>query len=68
MLILTAVAIIEVKLSSRFNAVMVAIKLAVVALFIGAGAVKISTANWSPFIPHRPRRPRRPTPLRPAGP
>src|SRR4029450_13617612 len=50
-LVLTAVAIIWVKLSSRFNAVMVTIKLAVVALFIGAGAVKISTANWSPFIP-----------------
>ena len=50
-LVLTAVAIIGVKLSSRFNAVMVTIKLAVVALFIGAGAVKISTANWSPFIP-----------------
>ena len=49
--VLTAVSIIGVKLSSRFNAVMVAIKLAVVALFIGAGAVKISTANWSPFIP-----------------
>jgi APA family basic amino acid/polyamine antiporter len=50
-LVLTAVAIIGVKLSSRFNAVMVTIKLAVVALFIGAGAVKITTANWSPFIP-----------------
>src|SRR5215210_61837 len=50
-LVLTAVAIIGVKLSSRFNAVMVTIKLAVVALFIGAGAVKINTANWSPFIP-----------------
>jgi APA family basic amino acid/polyamine antiporter len=30
---------------------MVTIKLAVVALFVGAGVVKISTANWSPFIP-----------------
>jgi len=50
-LILTGVAIVGVKLSSRFNAVMVTIKLAVVALFIGAGVVKISTANWSPFIP-----------------
>jgi basic amino acid/polyamine antiporter, APA family len=50
-LLLTAVTIVGVKLSSRFNAVMVAIKLAVVALFIGAGAVKISSANWSPFIP-----------------
>jgi len=37
-LVLTAVAIIGVKLSSRFNAVMVTVKLAVVALFIGAGA------------------------------
>jgi APA family basic amino acid/polyamine antiporter len=43
--------ILGVKLSSRFNAVMVAIKLAVVLLFIAAGAVKIKTANWNPFIP-----------------
>ena len=50
-LLLTAVMIVGVKLSSRFNAVMVAIKLAVVFLFIGAGAVKIATSNWSPFIP-----------------
>ena len=50
-LLLTAVMILGVKLSSRFNAVMVAIKLAVVFLFIAAGAVKINTANWSPFIP-----------------
>jgi basic amino acid/polyamine antiporter, APA family len=50
-LVLTAVAIIGVKLSSRFNAVMVTIKLAVVALFIGAGVVKITASNWSPFIP-----------------
>jgi APA family basic amino acid/polyamine antiporter len=50
-LILTVVAIVGVKLSSRFNAVMVSIKLAVVLLFIGAGAVKIKTGNWHPFIP-----------------
>jgi APA family basic amino acid/polyamine antiporter len=50
-LLLTGVMIVGVKLSSRFNAVMVAIKLAVVFLFIGAGALKISTANWSPFVP-----------------
>jgi APA family basic amino acid/polyamine antiporter len=50
-LLLTAVMVVGVKLSSRFNAVMVAIKLAVVFLFIGAGAVKISTSNWSPFVP-----------------
>jgi basic amino acid/polyamine antiporter, APA family len=50
-LILTGVMILGVKLSSRFNAAMVAIKLAVVFLFIAAGAVKINTANWNPFIP-----------------
>jgi APA family basic amino acid/polyamine antiporter len=50
-LLLTGVMILGVKLSSRFNAVMVAIKLAVVFLFIAAGAVKINAANWSPFIP-----------------
>jgi basic amino acid/polyamine antiporter, APA family len=50
-LALTAIMIVGVKLSSRFNAVMVAIKLAVVLLFIVAGVVKIKSANWSPFIP-----------------
>ncbi|HEX5881598.1 MAG TPA: amino acid permease [Actinomycetota bacterium] len=50
-LLLTGVMILGVKLSSRFNAVMVAIKLAVVFLFIGAGAVKITASNWRPFIP-----------------
>ena len=50
-LLLTAVMVVGVKLSSRFNAVMVAIKLAVVFLFIAAGAVKIRSANWNPFIP-----------------
>jgi basic amino acid/polyamine antiporter, APA family len=50
-LLLTGVTIVGVKLSSRFNTVMVAIKLAVVFLFIAAGAVKIKAANWSPFIP-----------------
>jgi APA family basic amino acid/polyamine antiporter len=50
-LLLTAVMILGVKLSSRFNAVMVTIKLAVVLLFIGAGAVKINASNWNPFIP-----------------
>ncbi|HEV3503851.1 MAG TPA: amino acid permease [Actinomycetes bacterium] len=50
-LLLTGIMIVGVKLSSRFNAVMVAIKLAVVFLFIGAGAIKISASNWSPFVP-----------------
>jgi APA family basic amino acid/polyamine antiporter len=50
-LVLTAVMIFGVKLSSRFNAVMVIIKLSVVALFIVAGAFKLKTSNWSPFVP-----------------
>jgi APA family basic amino acid/polyamine antiporter len=50
-LVLTGIMIVGVKLSSRFNAVMVAIKLAVVLLFIAAGAAKIKASNWSPFIP-----------------
>ena len=50
-LALTAIMIVGVKPSSRFNAVMVAIKLAVVLLFVVAGVVKIKSANWSPVIP-----------------
>jgi APA family basic amino acid/polyamine antiporter len=48
---LTVVAIVGVKLSARFNAVLVAIKLAVVLLFIGVGAFAVKASNWSPFIP-----------------
>jgi APA family basic amino acid/polyamine antiporter len=50
-LVLTGIMVVGVKLSSRFNAVMVAIKLAVVLLFIAAGAARIRASNWSPFIP-----------------
>ena len=48
---LTVVAIVGVKLSARFNAVLVAIKLAVVLLFIGVGVFAVKASNWSPFIP-----------------
>jgi basic amino acid/polyamine antiporter, APA family len=66
-LALTGIMIVGVKLSSRFNAVMVAIKLAVVLLFIVAGAVKVRAANWSPFIPpagEAPEAANAPTPAR----
>ena len=66
-LVLTAVAIIGVKLSSRFNAVMVTIKLAVVALFIGPGRSRSPPPTGAPSSPRRPRRPRRPTRWRRAG-
>ncbi|GAA4685704.1 amino acid permease [Nocardioides nanhaiensis] len=39
------------KFSSRFNQVVVAIKLLVVALVIVVGVTLIDTANWVPFIP-----------------
>jgi APA family basic amino acid/polyamine antiporter len=37
--------------SAKTNAVIVAIKLAVVAAFIGFGAFYVHTQNWHPFIP-----------------
>jgi APA family basic amino acid/polyamine antiporter len=39
------------KFSSRFNQVVVAIKLAVVVAVIVVGIAYIETANWTPFIP-----------------
>ncbi|MGN0063203.1 MAG: amino acid permease [Nocardioides sp.] len=52
-LLVTAVLILGVKLSSRVNQVVVAIKLAVVALVIGLGVTYVKTSNYSPFIPER---------------
>jgi basic amino acid/polyamine antiporter, APA family len=49
--ILTIILIIGIKESSRFNNIMVAIKLAVVLLVIGAGVFYINKANWHPFAP-----------------
>ncbi|WP_433240603.1 amino acid permease [Streptosporangium sp. CA-135522] len=56
-LALTAILVAGVKLSSRFNLVVVTIKIAVVLLVIVAGLFFINTANYSPFIP-----PSKPTP------
>ncbi len=39
------------KVSARANEVMVYIKLAAIALFIGVALFHINPANWSPFIP-----------------
>jgi basic amino acid/polyamine antiporter, APA family len=49
--ILTIVLVIGIRESSRFNNVMVAIKIAVVLLVIGAGVFYINPANWHPFAP-----------------
>lgn len=50
-LAVTALLVLGVKLSSRVNAIVVAIKLAVVALVIIAGSFFIKAANYTPFIP-----------------
>lgn len=50
-LLLTAVLLVGIRLSSAVNNTIVAVKLAVVAFFIVFGAFFISTANWTPFVP-----------------
>ncbi|WP_205315782.1 amino acid permease [Nonomuraea lactucae] len=50
-LILTAVLVAGIKLSSRVNEVIVAIKVAVILLVIVAGLFFVKPANYSPFIP-----------------
>ena len=39
------------KTSARFNNIIVCIKLAAVALFIGVAMFHVNAANWTPFIP-----------------
>jgi APA family basic amino acid/polyamine antiporter len=51
-LIITTLLVIGVRESARFNAVMVAIKVAAVLFFIAVGFGKIDTSNWSPFAPY----------------
>lgn len=48
----TALLVIGIKESSRFNIVMVAIKLAVLFFFIVLGAFYVKPENWSPFAPN----------------
>lgn len=49
--ILTIVLVIGIRESSRFNNIMVIIKVAVVLIVIAAGAFYIKSANWHPFAP-----------------
>ncbi len=44
--------VIGVRESARFNAAMVAIKMAAVLFFIAAGATFVKPDNWSPFMPY----------------
>jgi len=48
---LTALLIVGVRESTRFNVAIVAVKVTVVLVFIVAGAAYVVTANWHPFIP-----------------
>jgi APA family basic amino acid/polyamine antiporter len=50
-LLVTMVLVLGIKLSSRVNQVVVAIKLAVVALVLVMGVGFISRSNYSPFVP-----------------
>ncbi|WP_031159563.1 amino acid permease [Streptosporangium roseum] len=56
-LALTAILVAGIKLSSRFNLIIVTIKIAVVLLVIVAGLFFVNAANYTPFIP-----PSKPTP------
>jgi APA family basic amino acid/polyamine antiporter len=48
---MTALCYVGIHQSARFNAVVVAIKVAVIVLFIGFGMWAVDGANWQPFIP-----------------
>ena len=50
-LVLTALLIIGIRESARFNTSIVVLKLVVLALFVGVGVHYVNTANWHPFIP-----------------
>ena len=49
---LTVVLVIGIRLSATFNALMVAVKLAVVFLIVAVGVFYIDPRNWHPFAPY----------------
>ena len=51
-MLLTAVLLVGIRESAWFNAVMVAIKLAVLGLFVVVGAFHVRPENWQPFAPN----------------
>jgi APA family basic amino acid/polyamine antiporter len=50
--VITALLSLGIRESKRVNNIMVAIKIAVVLLFIGVGVFHVRPANWTPFMPH----------------
>jgi APA family basic amino acid/polyamine antiporter len=51
-LLITALLVVGIRESARFNAAMVAIKMAAVLFFIFAGFKFVKPENWSPFAPY----------------
>jgi basic amino acid/polyamine antiporter, APA family len=51
-LFIMALLVVGVRESARFNAAMVAVKLAAVAFFIVVGFSYVEPANWTPFMPY----------------
>jgi APA family basic amino acid/polyamine antiporter len=51
--VITILLVIGIRESARFNNIVVAIKLAVVLMFIGAGVAYINSKNWQPFVPDK---------------
>jgi basic amino acid/polyamine antiporter, APA family len=49
--ILTALLVVGIKESARFNNIIVFVKVAIVLLVIGFGFAYVNSANWHPFIP-----------------
>jgi basic amino acid/polyamine antiporter, APA family len=49
--VITVLLVLGIRESSRFNNVIVVVKLAVILTFIGVGAAYINADNWEPFIP-----------------
>jgi len=49
--LLTVLLVVGIKESANFNNVIVFVKVAIVFLVIGFGAMYVNTANWHPFIP-----------------
>jgi len=50
-LLLTALLVVGIKESAKFNNAIVYVKIAIVLLVIGFGIKYVNTANWQPFIP-----------------
>jgi APA family basic amino acid/polyamine antiporter len=50
-LVMTAILVVGIRESARFNNAIVFIKLAIILLVIGFGFMYVNTANWQPFIP-----------------